>query len=155
MKSMENFFNWMSKPIPKDDVILWLNIHNMNYEKIELFGDFFKSLNQIIFDTYLGEEMSETKIDMTEEDKISHFDWCWEKTLQNFKKENITVRGTGQHYDYLKSFFLDTFYNPKDKKLKIAISEFIDDIFNMDKPFSKSDLDLLTEFYQMIDKNLE
>ena len=152
---MENFFNWMSKPIAKDDVILWLNIHNMNYEKIELFGDFFKSLNQIIFDTYLGEDVSETRISLTESDKEAHFDWCWTKTLENFEKEEIKVKKTGQHYDYLKSFFLDTFYNPKDKKLKIAISEFIDDIFNMDKPFSKSDLDLLTEFYQMIDKNLE
>ena len=62
MKSMENFFNWMNKPIPKEEVTIWFNVHNMNYEKIELFGDFFKSLNQTIIDTYLGNDESETKI---------------------------------------------------------------------------------------------
>jgi len=35
MNSMENFFNWISKPIPEDELIIWLNIHNMNYEKIK------------------------------------------------------------------------------------------------------------------------
>ena len=44
---MENFFNWMAKPLPKDEIIIWFNIHNMTYEKIELYGDIFKSLNQI------------------------------------------------------------------------------------------------------------
>jgi len=39
---MENFFNWMSKPVPPDEVIVWFNVHNMNYEKIELCGDIFK-----------------------------------------------------------------------------------------------------------------
>jgi hypothetical protein len=43
MNSMENFFNWMSKVIPNDEVIIWFNIHNMHYEKIELYGDIFKS----------------------------------------------------------------------------------------------------------------
>ena len=42
MTSMENFFNWMSKPIPREDIIIWFNVHNMSYEKIELFGDIFK-----------------------------------------------------------------------------------------------------------------
>ena len=28
-------------------------------------------------------------------------------------------------------------------------------IFDMDKSFSKSDLDLLTEFYELLDKNID
>ena len=55
---MENFFNWLSKPIPKDEIITWLNVHNMYYERIELYGDIFKSLNQIIIDTYLGSDVN-------------------------------------------------------------------------------------------------
>ena len=54
---MENFFNWMAKPLPKDEIIIWFNIHNMTYEKIELYGDVFKSLNHIILDTYLGDDV--------------------------------------------------------------------------------------------------
>ena len=90
--SMENFFNWMSKPIPQEDVIIWLNVHNLNYEKIELYGDFSKSLNQIVSDTYLGDDGSETRIEMSEEDKLSHFDWCWNKLINDQKKENFTFK---------------------------------------------------------------
>jgi hypothetical protein len=55
----------MSKPIPKEEVVVWFNVHNMTYEKIELYGDIFESLNFIITDTYLGENISETKILMS------------------------------------------------------------------------------------------
>ena len=89
---MENFFNWITKPLPKDEIIIWFNIHNMTYEKIELYGDFFKSLNQIIMDTYLGDSISETKISLSPEDNLSHFKWCWNKTIGNFKKENIKIK---------------------------------------------------------------
>jgi hypothetical protein len=153
--SMENFFNWMSNPVPKEDVIIWFNVHNLNYEKIELYGDFFKSLNQIILDTYLGDEVQDTKIIMSKEDNISHFEWCWVKVVSDFKNESINFRVEGQHKDYFKSFFIDTFYNSSEKNLKIGIPEFLDDVFNLDKPFTKSDLDILTEVYHILEKNIE
>lgn len=152
---MENFFNWMSKPVPDDEVIVWFNVHNMNYEKIELCGDIFKSLYQIVFDTYLGDDDNETKIILSNEDQGNHFEWCWKKLLINFKKENILLKSEGPHKDYLKSFFLDTFYNPHEKNIKSAIPNFLDDVFSLDRPFSKSDLDILTELYNLIDKNFE
>lgn len=152
---MENFFNWMTKPISKDEVTVWFNVHNMNYEKIELYGDFFKSLNQIIIDTYLGNDESETKILLSDEDNEKHFEWCWIKTLDSFSKENISFRKTGGHKDYFKNFFSDTFYNQKEKNLKEAIPSFLTEVFDIDKPFSKSDLDILTELYKLLEKNLE
>ena len=89
---MENFFNWMAKPLPKDEIIIWFNIHNMTYEKIELYGDVFKSLNHIILDTYLGDDISETRITLSDEDKESHFDWCWKKVIDDFRRENIIIK---------------------------------------------------------------
>ena len=76
MNSMENFFNWVSKPVPKDEVLVWFNINNMNFEKVELYGDFFKSLNSKITDTYFEEDHFETKINLSDENKIEHFEWC-------------------------------------------------------------------------------
>ncbi len=90
--SMENFFNWMSKPVPKDEVIIWFNVHNMNYEKIELFGDIFKGLNHIITDTYMGDDDGETKIYLTQEDKDKHFEWCWNKLISDFSSEKILIK---------------------------------------------------------------
>lgn len=152
---MENFFNWMNKPIPKEEVTIWFNVHNMNYEKIELFGDFFKSLNQTIIDTYLGNDESETKIWLSEEDNVKHFEWCWEKTLESFIKEKIIFRKIGGHKDYFENFFKETFYNQKEKNLKEAIPTFLTEVFDIDKPFSKSDLDILTELYKLLEKNIE
>jgi hypothetical protein len=152
---MENFFNWMTKPLPKDEIIIWFNIHNMTYEKIELYGDFFKSLNHIIMDTYLGDNTSETKISLSDEDNISHFDWCWNKVIENFKRENITINSDGDHKDYFQSFFIDTFYNQTESNLKKSIPKFLNEIFEVGMTYSKSDLDLLTELYKLIEKNSE
>jgi hypothetical protein len=152
---MENFFNWMSKPIPKDEVTIWFNVHNMNYEKIDLYGDIFKSLNYNIVDTYLGDDSSETRITMSDDDNLSHFNWCWDKTVDDFKKENIIIKHGGEHKDYFKQFFMDSFYNQKEVNIKKVIPEFITDVFDIEKPFSKSDLDILTELYKLLEKNIE
>jgi len=158
MNSMENFFNWIVKPVPNDEVVIWFNVHNMIYEKIELYGDIFKSLNYVITDTYMGDSNGnavETKIVLSQDDKKSHFDWCWEKMIENFKKENIVITLDGEHKDYLKSFYMDTFYNQSEKKVKDSVPIFLNEIFNMSKPFSKSDLDMLTEIYKMMEKNVK
>ena len=158
MNSMENFFNWIAKPLPNDEVVTWFNVNNMIYEKIELYGDIFKSLNYVITDTYMGDsngDSPETKIVMSPDDKQSHFDWCWIKMIQNFQKENIIITIDGEHKDYLKSFYMDTFYNQTQKNVKESVPEFLKDIFNMSKPFSKSDLDMITEIYKMMEKNVK
>ena len=155
MASMENFFNWMSKPIPQDEVVIWFNVHNMNYERIELYGDIFKSLNYIIIDTYMGEDTSETKISLSQEDKESHFEWCWNKVLEDFRRENIIIKHGGEHKEYFKSFFFDTFYNQSERNVKDSIPNFLVEVFDVEKPFSKSDLDILTELYKLMEKNIE
>lgn len=151
---MENFFKWMSTPVSKEEVIIWFNVHNLNYEKIELYGDFFKSLYFIISDTYLGDDKNETRIEMSDDDKSNHFDWCWKQLIEYQKKEKIIFSEEGSHKDYYKNFFIDTFYGGNQKNLKSAIPEFINDVFNVDKPFTKSDLDILTEIYTLMEKNL-
>ncbi len=152
---MENFFNWMAKPLPKDEIIIWFNIHNMTYEKIELYGDVFKSLNQIIVDTYLGDDISVTKIVLSDEDKTSHFEWCWKKMIDDFRRENILIKYDGEHKEYFKSFYMDTFYNQKEDSVRQSIPKFLREIFDVGNMYSKSDLDLLTELYKLIEKNSE
>jgi hypothetical protein len=39
--------------------------------------------------------------------------------------------------------------------LKIAIPDFLEDVFNLEKPFTKSDLDILTEVYHLLEKNMD
>ena len=64
---MENFFNYITKPLKPEDVDTWLRINNIIPEKLELFSDFSHSLNSLILDTYLGENdnHNETKITLS------------------------------------------------------------------------------------------
>jgi hypothetical protein len=155
MNSMDNFFNYISKPISKDDIDTWFKINNILPEKLELYYDFSFSLYNLIKGTFLGEnENFETNINMTEEDVINHFKWCWNKTIENFKKESIIFTNDGDHYKYFLSFFTDIFYNQNDKKIKDSIGDFFDDIFNIEKTFTQSDLDIMLNIYKSLDNNL-
>lgn len=151
---MENFHNWLSVPLPSDDVDTWFRAHNMVMELIELYGDIFKSLSIIVIDTYLGEDSVETKVSMDHQDILNHFEWCWKQLIRDYEKENIIIDYDGDHKDYLVSFFLESFYSQKEKNIREAIPEFIDELFNLDKPFAKSDLDILTEIYKLLNKNV-
>ena len=147
---MENFYNWMSKPVPFSEVEIWFSVHNMIPERIELFGVVFTSLAYSIIDTYFGEDNYETKVVMSESDKKNHFDWCWDKLIKDFENENILIDSDGEHKEYLWNFFLDSFYTQTQVNIREAIPEFIEELFNLEKPFAKSDLDILTELYKTL-----
>jgi len=153
---MENFFQFITKPISKEEVDIWFNINNMIPEKGELFFDFCYSLYTLMQETYLGDEDSptETKIQMGDEDKKKHFIWCWNKTIENFKKENLSFQESGDHFEYFETFFLEVFYNQKSDDVKNSIKKFIIELFDKDKTFTRSDLDLYTEIYKLLDKHL-
>lgn len=154
---MDNFFNYVSKPMPQEDVDIWFRVNNIIPEKLELFSDFSHSLNLLVIDTYLGEDESptETKISLTKEDNKNHFDWCWGKTIDNFDKEHIHFEKEGGHYDYFKTFFDDIFYEQKEKKIRDSIAPFFNDLFDIKKSFTKSDLDMIATIYKLLDKHMK
>lgn len=153
---MENFFNWISKPMDSEDVEIWFNMNNMIPEKGELFFDFCVSLFTLMKETYLGDDSlnNETRVTLSEEDKKKHFEWCWNKTIDNFKKENIRFNTKGEHFDYFNSFFMEVYYTQKNISVRDSIDSFLKDLFNRKIPFTKSDLDLYTELYKLLDKNI-
>lgn len=154
---MDNFFNYITKTLNPDDVDLWFRINNIIPEKLELFSDFSHSLNILICETYLGEEpkSNETKIVLTNEDNMKHFSWCWKKTIDNFRKENIIFDYEGEHEVYFKSFFEEIFYNQKDATVRNSISNFFNDLFDINKPFTKSDLDMISSIYKLLEKSMK
>jgi hypothetical protein len=153
---MENFFNYISKPLLPEDVDVWFRVNNIIPEKLELYSDFIHSLNNLILNTYLGEsDINETKIVLTSSDDKNHFEWCWNRTIDNFKKESILFNSKGEHFEYFESFFNETFYNQNDIKLKSSIKLFFNDLFNSDKTFTKSDLDMITTIYKLLDNHIK
>jgi hypothetical protein len=153
---MDNFFNYVTKQVKPEEVDLWFRSNNIIPEKLELFSDFSQSLNELIVETYLGENDSpnETKVTMSEEDKSNHFIWCWNKVVDNFQKEKINFNKKGEHFDYFDSFFQEIFYKQENKKVRDSVSGFFDELFDLKKPFTKSDLDMINSLYKSLDKNM-
>jgi hypothetical protein len=153
---MENFFNWISKPVKPEDIEVWFNVNNMIPEKGELFFDFCLSLFMLMKETYLGEEITpnETRIILSDDDKLKHFTWCWNKTIENFREENINFNSEGEHFDYFSSFFMEVYYSQKNSSVRDSIDSFFKDLFDKKVTFTKSDLDLYTELYKLLEKNI-
>lgn len=151
---MENFFNYITNPLNNDEVETWFNSNNIVFEKLELFYDFSYGLNKIINETYLGDTVDSNNVEMSEEDKENHFMWCWKKNIENFEKENIIFNLSGDHLAYFIEFFNEIFYKQKEKKAREAISTFLDDTFNLNTAFTKSDLDIILTIYKSLDGNM-
>jgi hypothetical protein len=154
---MENFFNYITKPLKPEDIDIWFKMNNIILEKMELYSDFCHTLYILIYDTYLGQNdvSTETKIKLSDDDNLKHFQWCWLKVVDDFKKENIDFNKKGEHFDYFYSFFDEIFYTQIEDKIKNSINSFFIDLFNTKKTFTKSDLDMVLTIYKILDKNLK
>jgi len=152
---MENFFAYITLPVPEDEAEVWFNVNNMIIEKRQLYADFCLSLLKLVEETYLGNEFdtSANKIILTKEEKDSHFDWCWKKIIESFEKENIKFKVNGEHRDYMKEFLDEVFYDQQEEQVVKNVYEFLVSLFDEEKSFTKSDLNMLTEIYKLFEKS--
>jgi len=153
---MDNFFNYITKNLNPEQVDIWFRVNNIIPEKMDLYYDLSYGLYLLIRTTYLGydDDFTETKVRMTPEDNLNHFDWCWNKTIENFKKENINFELRGEHYEYFLNLFLEIYYTQNRDVVRESIDVFFNDLFNREKPFTQVDLDLIYNIYKSLDKNL-
>ena len=70
------------------------------------------------------------------------------------ERDNLFFEKNGEHYDYFSTFFMEVFYNQKNNSVKESIGIFLNELFDKSKTFTKSDLDLYTEIYKLLDKNI-
>ena len=92
---------------------------------------------------------------MTESQKKEHFLWCLNKTIENFKKENIIFNLDSNDIVFFENFFFDTFYNQNDIKIKKTIDKFFNHMFDLENLKSKSDIEIFTELYKMLEKSIK
>ena len=89
------------------------------------------------------------------EDQQNHFNWCWDKVISNFKKENIHFTKKGSHYEYFWTFFYDTFYKEPSPTIIKKVEDFFKDLFAPASRKTKSELDIYTEMYKMLEFHLK
>ena len=154
---MDQFFNWLAKPMSPEDVNAWHLANNIIPEMSDLFRDFCFSFIHLMKSTYLGDshgESKETKIGLTKEEKQTHFKWCWKKTVDNFNKENIKFNFDEESIEYFESFFFEVFYNQEDEGVRNELENFFFQLFNRKRLVSKSDLEMFTDVYKTLEKSL-
>ncbi len=132
-------------PITSESIAILYGANRITYERCVLYSDFIKSLLMIVFDTYMGDDVT------SDTDKINHFNWCWNKNLSNFKKEGITI-GNEKIYLYLSDFLFEVYYpitNKFDPLIQGNIIKLWEYIFDYNNTKSESDVDTLIEVYKL------
>lgn len=155
--SMGRFFDWLAKPMDQEDITAWYLANNITPELTELFRDFCFSFLQLLKDTYLGDDFSdnkETRVGMTIEQKKDHFKWCWNKTIENFQKENIDFKFNINDSDFFESFFFEVFYDQPDQEIKDNINKFFKELFDIRSKKTKSDIEIFTDIYKVLERSL-
>jgi hypothetical protein len=150
MENKESYLDFVSSENYKQQIDVWYRAYNISREKTELFYDFLISLHNLIDETYLGADVV-----MTTEDQINHFTWCWDKTIESFNKEKISFKERGNAYKYLWNFYSEAYYYTKNSETIIRIPEYFYILFDFVHKKTRSELDMLTELYKLLEQNLK
>lgn len=122
--------------------------NNIKFERCELYSDFVQSLLMLIYDTYLGDDITNKK------QQKKHYDWCWDKNVDNFLKEGFHLTNE-KSKEYFFQFLNETFYNNTNKDNDYTDKKSLKfwlDVFDYVKPKTKSELDVLIEIYKILEK---
>lgn len=150
MENKESYLDFVLSENYKQQIDIWYRAYNISREKTELFYDFLMSLHNLIDETYLGADVV-----MTTEDQINHFTWCWDKTIESFNKEKISFKERGNAYKYLWNFYSEAYYYTKNSESIIRIPEYFYILFDFVHKKTRSELDMLTELYKLLEQNLK
>jgi len=147
-----NFLSYINKPMNRESILLIYSANNINYEKCELYNDFIKSLMDLIFETYLGDDITDSI------QQINHFNCCWNKTIDNFKEDGILL-GDKKLYNYFLEFIMEVYYPIKNKdenkNAQHNIVKLWSYIFDYNNNKSQSDIETLIEVYKMFENSIK
>jgi len=142
------FMDYIVQPLTFEQMNLLYKANDIKYDRCGLYYDFIKSLNKLITKTYLGAEYINSDRETKE-----HYLWCFNKVIQNFKKENIIFDNLEKLKAYFLYFYEELFYKDPNRSLE-KLDMLGDQSFNFGRLKSKSDIDIMIELYKMFDKSL-
>lgn len=148
MGNKKSYLEFIESEDFKNQADVWYKAYNITRERTELFNDFVLSLYELVESTYMGPELLSSEIDQR-----NHFNWCWGKIISNLEKESIYLRERGEHYDYLWLFFQEAFYINDVNSFRIK--EYFTKLFSFNFKKTRSELDIFTEIYKLLEHNLK
>ena len=147
MNSAE-FIQYITTPLTYEEMQLLYKANNINYDKCNLYYDFILSLNCKIVNTFLGEDVINSEIDIK-----NHFTWCIDNVIDNFREENINFKQDEHLKEYFFNFYIELFYNqPNKKDILEKLNKFPNVSFIYGRIKTRSDMDVLLELYRIFEK---
>jgi hypothetical protein len=146
-----DFLKYINTPLNKSTILKIYEENNIKVEYLNLYYDFIISLTSLVFDTYLGDELTDRK------HRVGHFKWCWDKVISNFKEEGINIGNNDDIYLYFLEFMTEVYYNyiDKDELQCNNIKKLWDYIFSRDISKSRTDIDTVLEIYKIFTLSLK
>ncbi len=151
MNDNSKFLAYIHQPMSWPDIQMIYKKNNISIQKCELFNDFIKSLLLTILETYMGDEITNTL------EQNNHFNWCWGKTVKGFSEEGFNLNDP-KIRNYFFEFSREIFYTNKNKdkdQFESGVLKIWDDLFNYSAIKTNSDIDVLVEIYNIMDKSLK
>lgn len=153
LKNTKEFLNYITNPLSKTSIELLYSSNYIMYEKCDLYCDFVVSLSELIFDTYMGDSIT------NDEQKLNHFKWCWIRTIKNFEIEGIYFGNNQELFEYFLNFMVEVYYSVDEKNSDTNINHNIIKlwkyIFNYKTIKTRSDVDTFIDVYQMFEKSMK
>ena len=147
-----NFLSYIRTPLSQNSLNVLYSANNVKYERCQLFSDFTQSLICKIMDTYMGDGFT------TPEQRIEHFEWCWNATLNDFICEGIEFKESIELFHYFQQHILDTFYTSTEKndidKTKVKLINLWKYILSNTTNKTRSDVDTFLDVYRLFEKTL-
>jgi hypothetical protein len=152
MEILNQFFDYLKTPLNHTLVGDLYRKHNITHIRMHKYGEFIISLLQTCFDTYMGDDVTD------HEGRIKHFNWCWNKTVSDFRVENTYFGVNLEIKNYFKEFIFEVFYNVENKLDNIINQKkmilFWQRIFDINSPKTKADMDCLISVYSMFESSI-
>lgn len=118
-------------------------------DRVEIYKDFAINLLHYIYDYYIDKETLSNDVDIK-----NHFNWCFNKTCDEFIEENINFKDNNELRKYYYAYYYHQFYKILEINKLLFYEKFWKNIFEIDMQKNKNTLNLLLEIYMIYDKSI-
>jgi len=120
-------------------------------DRVEIYKDFTINLLYYIVDYYLDKKTLSNDVDIK-----NHYNWCFNKVCDEFKRENIEFIGNDKLKKYFYNFYYHQFYKREihansEEFTLFSYEKFWRNIFEIDKQKNKNVINTLIELYNIYD----
>lgn len=142
--NLDKLLKRMSRPLSLMETELMYDSNRIVYERSDLYLDFILTLDDLIETTYFGHDMMEV------EERINHYNWCWNKTCDLVNTNLIKFNRNDAAYVYLLDTYLESFYDEK-KSTTIHLASFWKHIFDYTVKKSRPEIDTYLKLYKIFE----